>query len=268
MIGSAALKRENSLNKVQKAIKEHNGSTLMFVAEQLDILKAYVETGVRLLEFNGGSIYKERDATITGERNETPLEERAEIMKVMRQIVGDDMFVTMQGYGTFTNLKLVSSTDKDALALSMAGLDGCHTHLWVWEDLKELVEIAHRNGLLVDAYISHSKDKYYYYGITADTPEEVSEVTKKMEDIGVDMVGIMSGMTYMGLKSGKLTPDMRGKINALVETAKVPTLVEGGINLSNFQEFKETGVNVVIVHTALKEYIHKTIVDFINNLNK
>ena len=37
----------------------------------------------------------------------------------------------------------------------------------------------------------------------------------------------------------------------MVEAVHVPTLAEGGINLENFEAFKETGVNILVVGTAI-----------------
>ena len=229
MFGSAFFKRKTSLEKVQKAIKEHNNCTLMFFVEELTTTESLVAAGVKMIEFSGGTPYYDVGVFTQQWKNETSLEERIINMKIMRRTLGDDVYITLPGYGTFTSHTPQPFSDNEALILSKAGADGCHTHKWQWEDLKKLVEVAHRNGLIVDAYISHSKDKHFYEGINADTPEEVAEATKKMEKIGVDMIGIMSGMSYLGSKGGKLNLDVKDRITALVETASVPTLVEGGL---------------------------------------
>jgi pentose-5-phosphate-3-epimerase len=123
------------------------------------------------------------------------------------------------------------------------------------------VKIAHRYGLVVEAYISHSKDKYHYFGLPADTPADVSKATKRMESIGVDLIGIMSGQTYVGLQGHSISPDVKDRINALVDTATVPTFIEGGMTMDTYKEFKDTGIQVVVIWTAFKEMAMKTVED-------
>ncbi|MDN4562897.1 hypothetical protein QTL91_24475, partial [Salmonella enterica subsp. enterica serovar Typhimurium] len=60
------------------------------------------------------------------------------------------------------------------------------------------VNLAHQYGLTVDAYIGHPDD-LHTFGIPARTPEEVASVAKRMQDIGVDMIGLMTGMSYEGV---------------------------------------------------------------------
>lgn len=71
-----------------------------------------------------------------------------------------------------------------------------------------------------------------------------------MEAIGVDMVGLMTGMSYEGVKAGKIHPQVEERVKALVETATVPTLAEGG----NYKAFRELGVNIIVVGTAIDKY--------------
>ena len=37
----------------------------------------------------------------------------------------------------------------------------------------------------------------------------------------------------------------------MLEAVKVPTLAEGGINIYNFRAFKDTGVNILVIGTAI-----------------
>ena len=54
----------------------------------------------------------------------------------------------------------------------------------------------------------------------------------------------------------------------MVEAVKVPTLAEGGINLDNFKAFKDTGVNILVIGTAIDGMAGKAITaaveDFLN----
>jgi len=71
-----------------------------------------------------------------------------------------------------------------------------------------------------------------------------------MEDIGVDMIGLMTGMSYEGAAAGEIHPVVKERLQALVETVKVPTLAEGGINADNYTAFADTGVNILVIGTA------------------
>ena len=52
---------------------------------------------------------------------------------------------------------------------------------------------------------------------------------------------------------------------ALVETVKVPTLGEGGINLTNYKAFKETGVNILVIGTSIDKMVEKAAKDAIGS---
>jgi hypothetical protein len=254
--GDVELKRWNTLKAIEETIKRHNGCTLMVLEEVPYLFKAFVEAGVRMFETHGGSIYLGKDQLI---KPGSPLQVRVENLRTVRSLVGDDAYVTIPGYGTFTSpVAPIPFTDDEALALSAAGASGCHTHKWKWKDLENLVKIAHRNGLIVDAYISHPKDKYYYYGIPAETPEDVSKVAKRMQETGVDLIGILTGMTYQGLNAGSMSSEIKQRIDALMSAADVPTIVEGGITLDNFRDFRKCGVDVLVIYTAFVDMLVET----------
>ena len=89
-----------------------------------------------------------------------------------------------------------------------------------------------------------------------------------MESIGVDMIGMMTGMSYEGVEAGQIHPELKERICAMVESVNVPTLAEGGINLDNFKAFKDTGVNILVIGTAIDGMAGKAITsavqDFLN----
>ena len=116
--------------------------------------------------------------------------------------------------------------------------------------------MAHRYGLLVDAYIGRPTD-LHTFGLPAETPEEVYKVAKQMEEIGTDMIGMMTGMSYEGVAAGEIPSLMRERVIAMVEAVKVPTLAEGGINTVNFKAFKDTKVNILVVGTAIDNMVEE-----------
>jgi len=82
-----------------------------------------------------------------------------------------------------------------------------------------------------------------------------------MEDIGVDMIGLMTGMSYEGAAAGEIHPVVKERLQALVETVKVPTLAEGGINADNYTAFADTGVNILVIGTAIDDMVKKAAQD-------
>ena len=75
----------------------------------------------------------------------------------------------------------------------LSGADGLHIHKSSIEDLKEVVEKAHKYGSVVDAYIDYPSD-LHTFGVLVETLEDVVRVPKEMEAIGVDMIGLMVGL--------------------------------------------------------------------------
>ena len=157
--------------------------------------------------------------------------------------------------------------DNDFKNVSIAGADGLHTHKSSIEDLEELVGKAHKYGLLVDAYIGHPSD-LHTFGIPAKTPKDVEIVAKDMENIGVDFIGLMTGMSYEGVKAGEIHVEIEERLNALVSSVKVPTLAEGGINLNNYKAFKKTGVNILVIGTAIDNMVCQAAINVIKDLLK
>ena len=88
-----------------------------------------------------------------------------------------------------------------------------------------------------------------------------------MEEIGTDMIGMMTGMSYEGVAAGEIPSLMKERVMAMVEAVKVPTLAEGGINAVNFKAFKDTKVNILVVGTAIdnmvEEAAQKTVRQFL-----
>ena len=68
---------------------------------------------------------------------------------------------------------------------------------------------------------------------------------------------IMSGMSYEGVAAGEIPSLMKERVIAMVEAVKVPTLAEGGINTVNFQAFKDTKVNILVVGTAIDNMVEQ-----------
>lgn len=263
-------KRETARAKVLKAIEAHGGTTLLSTGISGDdarIASAVVEAGVKLLEPNHPAVALARgyhgvtnmhDAEAI--RHEVPMEDLVTVTRGVRSVVGNEVFITVGIPGRFHELVPMEIPEQAFIDLSRAGADGLHTHKSSIEDLQELVEKAHKYGLLVDAYIAHPDD-LHTFGIPARTPEEVSSVAKAMEQIGVDFIGLMTGMSYEGAQAGEIHPVVKERLQALIETVQVPTLAEGGINVDNFKAFAKTGVNILVVGTAIDDMVKRAAQD-------
>lgn len=268
----------NKLNsgrkKVLAALKDGGGYTILstgITGDDARLAKAVVDAGVKLLEPNHPAVVLARghrgitnmhEAELV--RHEIPLSEMINVTRGIRNVVGNDIYITVGIPGGFTERMPVILKEDDFMQMSLAGADGLHTHKSSLKDLEELVSFAHKYGLLVDAYIGHPSD-LHTFGIAAETPKDVATVAKSMENIGVDFIGLMTGMSYEGSKAGEIHPKIRERLDALVSSVKVPTLAEGGINLTNFEAFKKTGVNILVIGTAIDNMVCKAAQDVVSS---
>lgn len=257
-------KRKFALKKVLDAIKAHGGTTILstgITGDDARLAKAVVDVGVKLVEPNHPAVALARgykgvtnmhDAEMI--RHEVPISDMIKVTQGVRNVVGKDIFITVGIPGGFHELVPVEIPDQVFIDLSTVGADALHTHKSSLKDLEKLVKKAHKYGLLVDAYIAHPDD-LHTFGIPARTPEEVAKVAKEMEKIGVDMIGLMTGMSYEGADAGEIHPIVKERLEALINSVNVPVLAEGGININNFQAFKNTGVNILVVGTAIDDIV-------------
>lgn len=260
--GDMERKMKIGREKVLDAIKSHNGTTLLstgITGDDARMAKAAVEAGVRMIEPNHPAValargYKGVTNMHKAEeiRHEIPISEMAKVTSGIRNVVGPDVYITVGIPGGFTEIVPKVITEDDVRVMSESGADGLHVHKSDLKDLEDIVKMAHKYGLLVDAYIGRSTD-LHPFGVPADSPEEVAKTAKAMEKIGVDFIGLMTGMSYEGVAAGEIPETIKERIAALVEAVKIPTLAEGGINTQNFKAFKNTGVNVLVVGTSIDD---------------
>ncbi|MGB7604199.1 MAG: hypothetical protein WBL93_01860 [Lutisporaceae bacterium] len=255
-------KMEIARQKVLKAIELHGGTTLLstgITGDDARMAKAAIDAGARMIEPNHPAVvlargYKGVTSMHKAEqiRHEIPISEMAKVTQGIRQIAGSDIYITVGIPGGFTEVVPKILKDEDFILMSESGADGLHVHKTSLEDLAEVVEKAHYYGLLIDAYIGHPSD-LHPFGIPAETPEDVANIAKEMEKIGVDLIGLMTGMSYEGAAAGDIPSVIKERLKALVESVKVPTIAEGGINVQNQKAFKNTGVNILVVGTAIDD---------------
>lgn len=71
----------------------------------------------------------------------------------------------------------------------------------------------------------------------------------------------MTGMSYGGAAAGQIPAEISERLAALVGAVDVPTLAEGGINLSNHSAFRGTGVNILVVGTSFDDVARAAVAD-------
>ncbi len=252
--------------KVAHALELGGGHTILstgITGDDARLARAVCEAGVTMIEPNHPAValargYKGVTTMHDAEqvRHEIRISQMAEVTRGIRAVCPKDTYITVGIPGGFTEIVPMPLKEEDFAMMALAGADGLHTHKSCIEDLAELVEIAHKYGLLVDAYIGKASD-LHTFGLPAETPEEVARVAKMMQDAGTDMIGLMTGMSYEGVAAGEIHPEIKERLCALVESVSVPTLAEGGINASNFQAFKDTGVNILVIGTSIDKMVEK-----------
>ena len=253
-------RRRLAMDKVYNAINEHGGTTLLstgMTADDCRLAKAVVDSGVKLLEANHSSVALRdgcRGITTMMEaefvRYEVSVETMGNVVRGLRNVLGNEVFITVGALGTFQEPVYFPFQEEHAEILSYAGADGLHVHKIDLEDLRQITEIAHKYGLTIDSYIASPED-VPIAGIPASTPDEVKEVAKSMEDMGVDMIGLMTKQAYKGTKGMDIAPATLERLKALMSSVKTPTIAEAGINLQNFHKFRELGVSIIVVGTAM-----------------
>lgn len=268
IIGDMQRKREFSLKKVTDAIEAHGGTTLLatgITGDDARFALAAVKAGARLLEPNHPAValargYRGVTTMHAAEdvRHEIAFEEMRKVVEGIRAVVGPEIFLTVGVPGSFTETMPTPFTEEQAYALSRAGADSLHTHKSTLQDLKEVADICHKYGMLVDAYIAHPADRHLF-GVPAETPQQVAEIAKGMQDVGIDFIGLMTGMSYEGVAAGEIPGVVRQRLEALINSVSVPSLAEGGINAVNFKAFIGTGVNILVVGTAFDDIAREAV---------
>ena len=270
IIGDMENKRRRGMAKVHEAIRLGKGKTLLstgITGDDARLAKAVTDAGVKMLEPNHPAVALARgfEGVTTMHnaervRHRLPLSIMVDVVKGVRSVVEDDIYITVGVPGGFTELLPTPLADEDFMHLSQNGADGLHIHKSTMEDLEDVLARAHRYGLAVDAYIGHPND-LHVFGLAAATPEEVARTARRMEDAGCDMIGLMTGMSYEGAAAGDIPTVIKERLAALVETVKVPTLAEGGINPTNFKAFHNTGVNILVVGTSIDDRVKQAAVE-------
>jgi pentose-5-phosphate-3-epimerase len=266
--GDMQRKRDAGLRKVSEAIQAHDGTTILatgITGDDARFALAAVQAGARLLEPNHPALALARghrgvETMHAAEdvRHEIAMDEMIKVVAGVRAVVGPDIYITAGVPGSFTETMPTPFTEEHAYALARAGADGIHTHKSTFEDLKDVVDLCHKYGMLVDAYVAQASDRHLF-GIPAETPDQVAETAKRMQDIGVDLIGLMTGMSYEGVAAGEIAPPVRARLEAMLKAVSVPTLAEGGINAVNYKAFIGTGVNILVVGTAFDDIARKAV---------
>lgn len=278
------IKMSKARGKISEALRKARPALMIgnTLSEDPRIVRAAMEAGVTLFEMNHASgalrmglngYTRMCDAELV--RYQTDLGMMLETIRALRRVNGDSFFLTVAVPGLFTEVVPVPFTDDMALALSEAGADCLHVHKNGLDDLKQIVSIAKRNGLLVEAYITHpaSQDAQLrfseespsieFLGIEAETPEDAARVGKQMEEMGVDLIGFVTGITY-SVNAGQIPALSLEKLRALSEAVSVPVVVEGGLNLSNYQAVGQAA-SILMISTGIEHLLWRKLKEIIKS---
>lgn len=272
--------------KIRSAIAADGGTTVYgahLLPHCVPFLPALIESGMKILEITHGSLYLAKNPPRTrvheGGRYEAlkasygvPVEELAAKIREIRPALGD-IFLNVGAPGTFNQIGPTFFTDESAFLLSQAGADGIHTHQSNLEELAEIVDRAHRYGLLVEGYINRwlgPTHPFSYMGIPAETPSQVATAARDMDRIGVDIVGLMfsADPQYYSQAgaSDELPAEVRERLRALRRATDLPISVEGQITPQNAQEIHRLGGNILVLGSvfdiAIEDAIKKVVADF------
>ena len=128
-----------------------------------------------------------------------------------------------------------------------------------------VVNAAHEAGLLVDAYLSDSNDRDSL-GIPADSDEEVRDTSIRMEQMGVDFIGLIMGQSFRGERSGRFSKMALRRLTAAAKSVSAPVFAEGGVTEDNIGEIRDAGAQVAVVGTFIDDVLKKSIADAVRRL--
>lgn len=260
MRSEAAFKRAAARDKLERILREQRPAFMLggIMATDMRITKAAFEAGVRIFEPNHPAMALQmglQGVTTMNAAEEirylVPVSRMADAVRGIRAVCGDEVFITCACRGTFTERIPTAFTLDDALLLAHAGADCLHTHKSSLEDVEDITSIGHRAGLLVEAYITADDN----LGVSAPTLEALRDTVREFERIGVDLIGITTGMTYQGRSSSGFCPEYLERVKAFTATATAVKILEGGVRRENVGLVKDLGLDIFVVSTALDQAI-------------
>lgn len=140
-------KMQFSMEKVRKALEKGNGHTILstgITGDDARMAKAVVDAGVSMLEPNHPALvlargYKGITSMHEAEkiRHEITIDQMAEVTQGVRNVVGNDVYITVGIPGGFTEIMPAPLSEEDFFTMSRSGADGLHTHKSSLHDLEE-----------------------------------------------------------------------------------------------------------------------------------
>lgn len=256
--------------KLDKILSEQRPGLMLggFMGTDMRVARAAYKGGCRIFEPNHPAMALQMGldgVTSMGDaekiRHKVPLQRMADAVKGIRAVNGQDVFITCGARGTFTEAVPTPFTLDDALVLMNAGADCLHTHKSSIADIKNIADICHQAGLLCEAYIDYQGD----FGVQAHNNEELQKAIDDYEAAGVDILGIESGMIYMGLNATGFTDEAMSRINYFLDHCHVYKALEGGVKEKNIDQVKQLGFDIIVMSTAVDDAIRDTTEHIVKN---
>lgn len=261
--------------KIQNTLQAHGGFSVMatgITADDCRVALAAVNTGVRIIEVNHPSIslsmglFGVRTMRQAEDiRHRLPFQAVVDKIEALRRVIISEVYLSVAVPGLFLEPVPILLRSEDFEQLAVSGADGLHVHKPNFRDLQDIVDEAHTAGLLVDAYISNSQDKDSL-GVAADSEKEIESCAARMQEIGVDFIGLMMGQSFQGNTAGEFTANNLRRLEVLAKSTTVPVFAEGGITAQNVGSIKTAGALVAVVGTYIDDIVKQTMTDAIKAL--
>ena len=232
--------------------------------------RAATETGVRVLEPNHTAIScarARRGLTSMREayayKHELEFEVVIEVIRALRRVVSEHVFILSAAPGTFDEVE-PNFEESQAHLLSEAGADGLFIEKNNYDEVDRLTRIAHNAGLLVQAGFQLRPAGAKTAVIPIDAPDDALRTTRRLVDMGVDIVGMRFSGIFKSLDAGTIPPEELDCLSALVSEVSGATVVYAGVNASNFPTVAETGVKMVGVASAVDDLVYRALFEAID----
>lgn len=261
--------------KLDKILEDKSPALMLggIMGTDMRIAKAAYEGGCRIFEPNHPAMALQmglhgvtnmNDAEQI--RHKVPFERMLTPVQGLNDTLDDDIFITVGARGTFTEIMPVEFTQEDAYRIAAAGGHSLHTHKSHMDDVARITEIAHNAGLLSEAYITDGD--HLGLGVSAPTEEDLIQTIKDFEKAGVDMIGLVTGKTYQGQSATGFSEEFLRRCEVFLRETNVVTLLEGGITKDNIGAVKDLGFDILVISTAVDDYIEESTVEIVSELNE
>ena len=228
-----------------------------------------VNAGVRVLEPNHTAVScaRARKGLVSmreayAYKHELEFEVVLEVVRALRRVVPQSVFILCAAPGTFDEVE-PSFTERHGHMLSEAGADGLFVEKDSYAEIERLVGIGHRAGLLAQAAFQLGHPGMKTAVVPIHSPTEASGASRRLADMGVDIVGMRLSGIFQSLSAGEVAREEVDCIRGLVDEVKGATVVYAGVNAANWSAIAKTGVKMVGLASGVDDVVYHALSDAI-----